>query len=40
MDIKCFFRTVTAVLRADGFVEGNITELNEKAENEEEFISK
>ncbi len=40
MDIKCLFRTVKAVVKADGFVEGNVTEINEKTENKEETISK
>ena len=40
MDIKCLFRTVKAVVKADGFVEGHVTEFDAKTENEEEIVSK
>lgn len=40
MDIKCLFRTVKAVVKADGFVEGNVTEIHEKTESKEETVSK
>lgn len=40
MDIKCLFKTVKAVVKADGFVEGNVTEINGKTENKEETVSK
>lgn len=40
MDIKCLFKTVRAVVKADGFVEGHVTEFDGKTENEEEIVSK
>lgn len=34
MDIKCFFRTITSVLRHDGVVEGGTGELNKNNEKQ------
>ena len=35
MDIKCFFGTITSVLKHDGVVEGGTGAMNEKEENKE-----
>ena len=35
MDIKCFFGTITSVLKHDGVVEGGTGVMNEKEENKE-----
>ena len=36
MDVKCFFKTFSSVLKADGVVEGGTGELNKQAETSKE----
>ena len=36
MDVKCFFKTFSSVLKADGVVEGGTGELNKQSEEKEE----
>jgi O-antigen biosynthesis protein WbqP len=38
-DCKCFFGTITSVLRSDGVVEGGTGELHKKEEKETQEVA-
>ena len=40
MDVKCFFGTITSVLKSDGVVEGGTGEMKKQEKRKEEWISK
>lgn len=40
MDLRCFFGTITSVLRSDGVVEGGTGEMKKQEEKQKETVSK
>ncbi len=40
MDVKCFFGTITSVLKSDGVVEGGTGEMKKQEEQEQETVEK
>ena len=40
MDVKCFFGTITSVLKSDGVVEGGTGEMKKREEEKKEVVKK